>query len=827
MADRAEMFSLSTFHSLSPPGCRPPQDISLEEFDDEDLSEITDDCGLGLSYDSDHCEKDSLSLGRSEQPHPICSFQDDFQEFEMIDDNDDDDDDEEEEEEEEEDDDEEEEEEEGEGESKEGGGKKVPVLDALIPSPSQEEPHKHRPTTLQLTTLGAQDSLNNNEGFAPAPPASWQETVPSSPTQEPTREPPALLPPAPAEESPCGAQSPEHPGCDCEGNGPAGPPAPDGTSPSSDPGIEADLGSRSSGGRGGRRSSQELSSPGSDSEDAGGARLGRMISSISETELELSSDGGSSSGRSSHLTNSIEEASSPASEPEPEPPCEPPRRPAFLPVGPDDTNSEYESGSESEPDLSEDADSPWLLSNLVSRMISEGSSPIRCPGQCLSPAQRPGEPTSPAGDLASTDHAAAGPGDVELLDMETLCGSPPPVPPAPRPLPAQPGPCLFLSNPTRDTITPLWAASGRAARSGRSCSAACSEEEDEEEEDEDDAEDKPGLPGGRGSAPVAPLDASLVYDAVKYTLVVDEHTQLELVSLRRCAGLGDDSEDSGGEASEEEPGAALLGGDQTPGDASPDSPDLTFSKKFLNVFVNSTSRSSSTESFGLFSCLVNGEEREQTHRAVFRFIPRHPDELELDVDDPVLVEAEEDDFWFRGFNMRTGERGVFPAFYAHAVPGPAKDLLGSKRSPCWVDRFDVQFLGSVEVPCHQGNGILCAAMQKIATARKLTVHLRPPASCDLEISLRGVKLSLSGGPEFQHCSHFFQMKNISFCGCHPRNSCYFGFITKHPLLSRFACHVFVSQESMRPVAQSVGRAFLEYYQEHLEYACPTEDIYLE
>lgn len=110
------------------------------------------------------------------------------------------------------------------------------------------------------------------------------------------------------------------------------------------------------------------------------------------------------------------------------------------------------------------------------------------------------------------------------------------------------------------------------------------------------------------------------------------------------------------------------------------------------------------------------------------------------MDDPVLVEAEEDDFWFRGFNMRTGERGVFPAFYAHAVPGPAKDLLGeaqlqgascplrpstpltwplvtppgSKRSPCWVDRFDVQFLGSVEVPCHQGNGILCAAMQKVS-----------------------------------------------------------------------------------------------------------------
>jgi mitogen-activated protein kinase 8 interacting protein 2 len=120
------------------------------------------------------------------------------------------------------------------------------------------------------------------------------------------------------------------------------------------------------------------------------------------------------------------------------------------------------------------------------------------------------------------------------------------------------------------------------------------------------------------------------------------------------------------------------------------------------------------------------------------------------------VEAEEDDFWFRGFNMRTGERGVFPAFYAHAVPGPAKDLLGkvppirgslppqtspyinlrlcdflslpppgSKRSPCWVDRFDVQFLGSVEVPCHQGNGILCAAMQKVSVETVAGTGWRP------------------------------------------------------------------------------------------------------
>lgn len=54
-----------TLSLLSDPGPlpRPPQDISLEEFDDEDLSEITDDCGLGLSYDSDHCEKVGNGLG--------------------------------------------------------------------------------------------------------------------------------------------------------------------------------------------------------------------------------------------------------------------------------------------------------------------------------------------------------------------------------------------------------------------------------------------------------------------------------------------------------------------------------------------------------------------------------------------------------------------------------------------------------------------------------------------------------------------------------------------------------------------------------------------
>ncbi|XP_054844497.1 C-Jun-amino-terminal kinase-interacting protein 2 [Eublepharis macularius] len=1118
MADRAEMFSLSTFHSLSPPGCRPPQDISLEEFDDEDLSEITDDCGIGLNYDSDHYEKDCLVLERCEQPHPICSFQDDFQEFEMIDDN------------------EEEEEEEEEGTGLEEGPPSPSV--SPIPSPTPEETQKHRPTTLHLTTTGTQkeaqntreperrvlslrgelclrasrthglwpwacvqcftyletksfekrrsefgmispesrteewpqlllgallqgsslgwcggvlglrglalsphsatetrwDSLNNNSSRRnPAPAlqrATWQETLrlasPSSSSSSTAHAERASPPHACLQDGPCsdarGSPGPDPPQpprqaglYDAEGNsraaqgappparraedhnrnlvagrappeaaagpeplearprpasprrspatdsycarfqrdaaaaaaGPAGgsPLSPEGrpsgapaspageagealssagegergsraassatTSPSSDPGIEADLTSRTSKAfpPGGRRG-HELSSPGSDSDvegelaaafACGGARLaGNMISSISETELDLSSE--SSSGRSSHLTNSIEEASSPGSDADPEaeleaereapagrvrglkdalllppggalgPPDAPPeprrgreslRRSFYLPVGPqllpaggegeeeeeaaDSEEFDSASASDSEPDLSEDSDSPWLLSNLVNKMLSEGSYPVRCAEEGFPAPPSLADTISPASDLeaelpAEPAQGRAAPRSIELVDMETLrCALQSPARAAQEEEPEAPeerGPAALAPKDLIDDVRlarPAQAPEDAAptAQTNRGFRLAYSP----------DGEDA-GSPRARL---LPPLDDSLAYDAVKYTLVVDENTQLELVSLKRCTSLLSDDDDDDGSCgsssgAEELPGRAdEAASDLEDGprrrsgssseDSSPEA-DLHFSRKFLNVFVNSTSRSSSTESFGLFSCMVNGEEREQTHRAVFRFIPRHEDELELDVDDPILVELEEDDYWCRGYNMRTGERGVFPAFYAHEVVSQAKEVAGLKRNPCWLERFNVQFLGSVEVPYHQGNGILCAAMQKIATTRKLTVHLRPPATCDLEISLQGIKLILSMNEysrdeEFERCSHFFQMKNISFCGCHPRNSCYFGFITKHPVLSRFACHVFVSQESMRHVAECVGRAFQEYYQEHLEFACPTEDIYLE
>uniref|UniRef100_A0A3B4F656 Mitogen-activated protein kinase 8 interacting protein 2 n=1 Tax=Pundamilia nyererei TaxID=303518 RepID=A0A3B4F656_9CICH len=782
MADRAEMFSLSTFHSLSPPGCRPAHDISLEEFDDEDLSEITDDCGIGLNYDSDPYEKDSLILEKNDIHHPVCSFQDDFQEFEMIDD---------------EDEDEEEEEEEDEE-----------VDPDAPPSPSASPPPsptlgtiKSRPTTLNLTTLASFSSYVSS---------SRSENIDQSNSSD--------------------AQ--EASNVEAAAN--------DSTSPSSDPGI-ADMNQR---GYVTSDQDKDLSSPGSDSDiegeleaafACGGPVVSNMISSISETELDLTSDE-SSSGRSSHLTNSIEEASSPTSDQELDPDTELDfKRSFYLPVGPrlmpssdDYDGSEGESESESEDDLSENSDSPWLLSNLVNRMISEGSYPISCPEECFKRKVSMSDTISPSSDIGDGDgfndeDQAKKVGmngsqerdkeseESRSINMQSSKGA------------TVINSHLYMSNPTADTITPLILE--------RCANSSLHTTKDYNDEEEDDADSYPFLGGLRKQSR---RDDGLAYDSMKYTLVVDENTTLELVSLKRydliicLKPLGTANVDYGHD-DEEEVRPELLSSSE---DSSPEA-DLPFSKKFLNVFVNSTSRSSSTESFGLFSCTINGEERDQTHRAVYRFIPRHADELELDVDDPLYVEEEEDDYWYRGYNMRTGERGIFPAFYAHEVIGQSKELLGMKRNPAWIETFSVQFLGSVEVPYHQGNGILCAAMQKIAISRKRTVHVRPPSLCELEISLQGVKLIMSLEDEYEsldeydRCSHFFQMKNISFCGCHPRNNCYFGFITKHPMLNRFACHVFVSQESMRPVAECVGRAFQEYYQEHLEYACPTEDIYLE
>lgn len=58
-----------------------------------------------------------------------------------------------------------------------------------------------------------------------------------------------------------------------------------------------------------------------------------------------------------------------------------------------------------------------------------------------------------------------------------------------------------------------------------------------------------------------------------------------------------------------------------------------------------------------------------------RFVPRHEDELYLEIDDPVLVMDQSEDLWCHGYNMRSGSTGIFPAFYTVEVtkePNPGE-----------------------------------------------------------------------------------------------------------------------------------------------------------
>lgn len=47
------------------------------------------------------------------------------------------------------------------------------------------------------------------------------------------------------------------------------------------------------------------------------------------------------------------------------------------------------------------------------------------------------------------------------------------------------------------------------------------------------------------------------------------------------------------------------------------------------------------------------------------------------MDDPLLVELQAEDYWYEAYNMRTGARGVFPAYYAIEVTKEPEHMAGS------------------------------------------------------------------------------------------------------------------------------------------------------
>ncbi|XP_046736905.1 JNK-interacting protein 1 isoform X1 [Diprion similis] len=239
--------------------------------------------------------------------------------------------------------------------------------------------------------------------------------------------------------------------------------------------------------------------------------------------------------------------------------------------------------------------------------------------------------------------------------------------------------------------------------------------------------------------------------------------------------------------------------------------------------TNSVSPSSTPGSGGVpFTQL---ELLEATHRGLHKFVPRHHDEIDLEIGDPIYVQKEADDLWCEGVNLRTGRQGIFPSAYAVDMDYSDFDPSAPKVKR---ERYLLGYLGSVETLAHKGTGVVCQAVRRIVGAP----NQESPASqsCILEVSDQGLRMVDRSKPQKNRgpChDYFYSLKNVSFCAFHPRDHRYLGFITKHPTLQRFACHVFIGQESTRPVAEAVGRAFHRFYTKFIETAFPIEDIYIE
>ncbi|XP_065092206.1 JNK-interacting protein 1 [Ochlerotatus camptorhynchus] len=215
---------------------------------------------------------------------------------------------------------------------------------------------------------------------------------------------------------------------------------------------------------------------------------------------------------------------------------------------------------------------------------------------------------------------------------------------------------------------------------------------------------------------------------------------------------------------------------------------------------------------------------EATHRGLHKFIPRHHDEIEVEIGDPIYVQKEAEDLWCEGVNLRTGRQGIFPSAYA-------VDLDYNDFDPSTVEmkreRYLLGYLGSVETLAHKGTGVVCQAVRKIVGDGTESPKAQ---ACILEISDQGLRMvdrSRNKKDKRPCIDYFYSLKNVSFCAFHPRDHRYIGFITKHPTVQRFACHVFQGTESTRPVAEAVGRAFQRFYQKFIETAYPIEDIYIE
>lgn len=125
---------------------------------------------------------------------------------------------------------------------------------------------------------------------------------------------------------------------------------------------------------------------------------------------------------------------------------------------------------------------------------------------------------------------------------------------------------------------------------------------------------------------------------------------------------------------------------------------------------------------------------EATHRGLHKFVPRHHDEIEIEIGDPVYVQKEADDLWCEGVNLRTGRQGIFPSAYAVDLDYNDFDPTAQKVKK---ERYLLCYLGSVETMAHKGTGVVCQAVRKIVGEGGDSPNGQ---LCILEISDQGLRM---------------------------------------------------------------------------------------
>ena len=127
---------------------------------------------------------------------------------------------------------------------------------------------------------------------------------------------------------------------------------------------------------------------------------------------------------------------------------------------------------------------------------------------------------------------------------------------------------------------------------------------------------------------------------------------------------------------------------------------------------------------------------EATHRGLHKFVPRHRDEIDLEIGDPIYVQREADDLWCEGVNLRTARQGIFPSAYAVDLDYSDFDPSEPKFKK---ERYLLGYLGSVETLSHKGTSVVCQAVRRIV-GDALSQNSPVPQTCILEVSDQGLRM---------------------------------------------------------------------------------------